>query len=109
MWQVEWLILWKMIVKMLTHIHMMVYTWKMIVKMSINSVMKRRREGLGTPPAPYKKRQGPIVWTGLWSRSDRTLGCSVRSVVAGSVQRRSIDRTLALEVTGRWLCASGQG
>ena len=25
-WQVEWLILWKMIVKMLTHIHM-VYTW----------------------------------------------------------------------------------
>ena len=26
-WQVEWLILWKMIVKMLTHIHMMVYTW----------------------------------------------------------------------------------
>ena len=27
MWQVEWLILWKMIVKMLTHKHMMVYTW----------------------------------------------------------------------------------
>ena len=27
MWQVELLILWKMIVKMLTHIHMMVYTW----------------------------------------------------------------------------------
>ena len=26
-WQVEWLIFWKMIVKMLTHIHMMVYTW----------------------------------------------------------------------------------
>ena len=26
-WQVEWLILWKMIVKMLTHIQMMVYTW----------------------------------------------------------------------------------
>ena len=26
-WQVEWLILGKMIVKMLTHIHMMVYTW----------------------------------------------------------------------------------
>ena len=26
-WQVEWLILWKMIVKMLTHIHMVVYTW----------------------------------------------------------------------------------
>ena len=26
-WQVEWLILWKMIVKLLTHIHMVVYTW----------------------------------------------------------------------------------
>ena len=26
-WQVEWLILWKMIVKMLTHINMVVYTW----------------------------------------------------------------------------------
>ena len=26
-WQVEWLILWKMIVKMLTYIHMVVYTW----------------------------------------------------------------------------------
>ena len=26
-WQVEWLILWKMIVKMLTRIHMVVYTW----------------------------------------------------------------------------------
>ena len=26
-WQVEWLILWKMIVKMLTHMHMVVYTW----------------------------------------------------------------------------------
>ena len=26
-WQVEWLILWKIIVKMLTHIHMVVYTW----------------------------------------------------------------------------------
>jgi hypothetical protein len=26
-WQVEWLILLKMIRKMLTHIHMVVYTW----------------------------------------------------------------------------------
>ena len=26
-WQVEWLILWEMIVKMLTHIHTVVYTW----------------------------------------------------------------------------------
>ena len=26
-WQVEWLILWKRFVKMLTHIHIVVYTW----------------------------------------------------------------------------------
>ena len=26
-WQVEWLILWEIIVKMLTHIHIVVYTW----------------------------------------------------------------------------------
>ena len=26
-WQVEWLILWEMILKMLTRIHMVVYTW----------------------------------------------------------------------------------
>ena len=26
-WQVEWLIFWKMIVKMLTHIHTVVFTW----------------------------------------------------------------------------------
>ena len=26
-WQVEWLILWEMIVKMLTHKHIVVYTW----------------------------------------------------------------------------------
>ena len=26
-WHIEWLIFWKMIVKMLTHIHMVVYTW----------------------------------------------------------------------------------
>ena len=40
--------------------------------------------------------------------SDRTLRASVRSVVADSVQRRSIDRTLALEVTGCWGPAFGQ-
>ena len=27
-WQVEWLIIWKIIVKMLAHIHMVVYTWR---------------------------------------------------------------------------------
>ena len=36
--------------------------------------------------------------------SDRTLGSSVRSVVADSVQHRFIDRMLALKVTGRWGC-----
>ena len=51
---------------------------------------------------PVPKSQGPIGWTGLWSHSDRTLRVSVRSMVAVSVQRRSVDRTLALKVTGRW-------
>ena len=79
--------------------------------------MKQRREGLETPPAEcppvecgqsdgatgaLQKRQGPTVWTKLWSRSDRTLRLSVRSVVAVSVQCRSVDQTLALKVTGRW-------
>ena len=49
-WQVEWLILWKMIVKMLTHIHMMVYTCSVgtfikeikLELMWINSTMERR-------------------------------------------------------------------
>ena len=36
--------------------------------------------------------------------SDRTLRASVRSVVADNVQHRSIDWTLALEVTERWGC-----
>ena len=51
-WQVEWLILWKMIVKMLTHIHMVVYTWWVgtftkemkLELMWINSVKKWRRK-----------------------------------------------------------------
>ena len=57
-WQVEWPILWKMIVKILTHIHMMVslggvgtFTKEMKLElMWINSAMKQRQEGLGTPP-----------------------------------------------------------
>ena len=36
--------------------------------------------------------------------SDRMLGARVRPVVADSDQCRSVDRTLALEVTGRWGC-----
>ena len=64
-----------------------------------------------TPPAecPRQKRQGLTEWTGHWSHSDRTLGSSVRSVVAVSGLASVIDRTLALEVTGRWPYTSGQG
>ena len=58
---------------------------------------------------PIQKRHGLTEWTGHWSRSDRTLGSSVRSVVAVSEQASVIDRTLALEVTGRWPYVSGQG
>ena len=58
---------------------------------------------------PIQKRQGLTEWTKRWSHSDRTLGSSVRSVVVVSGQASVIDRTLALEVTGRWPYASGQG
>ena len=57
-WQVEWLILWTMIVKILTHIHMVVYTCDVstftkemkLELMWIHSTMKRRREGFETSP-----------------------------------------------------------
>jgi hypothetical protein len=52
--------------------------------------------------------KGLTEWTGLWSRSDRTLGSSVQSVVADSMLASVFDRTLALKVNGCWLCASGQ-
>ena len=53
------------------------------------------------PLVPYIEKRGPTKWIRLWSRSDRTLGSSVRSVMADSVQASIIDQTLALEVTGR--------
>ena len=126
MWQVEWLILWKMIVKMLTHLHIVVYTWRYwhickgdevgvdVDQLGNETKARRVRNSTGGVSArrvrtvqrchrrPIQKRQGPTVWTKLWSRSDRTLRLSVRSMVAVSVQRRSVDRMLALKVTGCW-------
>ena len=80
-WQVEWLILWKMIVKMLTY-----NTWwctlggvgtftkeMKLELMWINSAMKRRREGLDTPPAecsPVECGQSDGA-TGALDRKDR--------------------------------------
>ena len=122
-----------MIVKMLTHIHMVVYTWWCwhiykgdevgvdVDQLGDETEARRVRNSTGGVSArrvqtvrrchqrPIQKRQGLIEWTERWSRGDRTLGSCVRSVVANSVQASVIDRTLALEVTGRWLCASGQG
>ena len=53
-WQVEWLILWKMILKMLTHTHGGVGTFIKEMKLDlmwINSAMEQRRERFKTPPA----------------------------------------------------------
>ena len=80
-WQVEWLILWEMIVKMLTHIHMVVYTGGVdtftkemkLELMWINSAMKRRRERFETPPAecpPVKCEQSDGATDALF-RKDR--------------------------------------
>ena len=79
--------------------------------MRINSAMKRRREGLGTPPVecpPVQKRQGLTEWTGRWSRGDRMLGSCVRLVAVESVQASVFEQTLELKVTRRWQGASGQ-
>ena len=63
-----------MIVKMLTHIHMVVYTWwcwhiykgdEVGVDVD-HSAMEQRREGFKTPPAPYIEKIGS-------HRVDRTL------------------------------------
>ena len=68
-WQVEWLILWKMIVKMLnTHTHGGVGIFvkeKKLELMWINSV-KERRQGFETPLASYIEKIGS-------HRVDRTL------------------------------------
>ena len=124
-WQVEWLILWKMIVKMLTHIHMVVYTWWCWhiykgdeVGVDVNQLGNateagRVRNSTGRVSArrvrtvrrchqrPRQKRQGLTEWTRHWSCTDRTLGSCVWSVAAESVQASVFDRTLALKVIGR--------
>ena len=105
-WQVEWLILWEMIVKMLTHIHMMVYTWWCwhickgdevgvdVDQLGDETEARRVRNSTGGVSTrrvwtvrrchrrPIQKRQGLIEWTGCWSRGDRTLESYVRLVAA---------------------------
>ena len=131
-WQVEWLIFWKMIVKMLTYIHIVVYTWwcwhiykgdkvgvdvdqlgnetkARRVRNFIGEVSTRRvRTVQRCHRCPIQKRQGLSEWIGRWSHGDRTLGSYVRSVAVECVLASVFDRTLALEVTGRWQGASGQ-
>ena len=72
-WQVEWLILWKMIVKMLTHIHMVVYTWwgwhiykGDEVGVDVDQLGEEMEAKGETPPAPYTEKTGS-------HRMDRTL------------------------------------
>ena len=91
-WQVEWLIFWKMIVKMLTHIHMVVYTWwgwhiykgdEVGVDMDqLSDEMEARRVRNSTGGA-----------TGALYRKDRVPQCGLDS---GHV------------VIGRWVAAFGQ-
>ena len=121
-----------MIVKMLTHIHMVVYTWWCwhiykgdevgvdVDQLGDETEARRVRNSTGGVSArrvrtvrrchwrPIQKRHGLTEWTEHWSCSDRTLGSYVRSVAAESVQASIFDRTLALKVTGRWQGASSQ-
>ena len=78
--RIEWLILWKMIMKMLTHIHMVVYTWWCWhiykgdeVGVDVDQLMKWRREGFETPPAdcpPVECGQSDSATSALY-RKDR--------------------------------------
>ena len=91
-WQVEWLILWKRFVKMLTHIHMMVYTWWCW------HIYKGDEVGvdvdqLGDETKARRVRNFTGGVSERWSRSDQMLSLSVRSVVADRVQHRSSDRS----------------
>ena len=91
----------EMIVKMLTHIHMVVYTWWYwhiykgdevrvdVDQLSDGTEVRRVRNSIGGVRTvqwchrrPIQKRQGLTEWTGRWSRGDRTLGSYVRSVAA---------------------------
>ena len=116
-WQVEWLILWKMIVKMLTHIHMMVYTWWCW------HIYKGDKVGVDVDQLDDETEARRVRnSTGALYRNDRVSqsGPDVGHVVTGrwgpasgqwrqrACRRRSFDRTLALIVTGRWQGASGQ-
>ena len=120
-WQVEWLILWKRFVKMLTHIHMVVYTWWCwhiykgdevgvdVDQLDDETEARRVRNSTGGVSArrvrtvrqchqrPVQKRQGFTEWTGCWPQLDRR----VRSMEAVKMMASVFDRTLGHFVTGR--------
>ena len=86
----------------LTHIHMVVYTWWCWHIYKGDEV----RVDVDQLGEETKTRKVPQSGPDSGHASDRTLRASVRSVVADSMQRRSVDRTLMLEVSGRWQGAS---
>ena len=106
MWQNEWLTLWEMIVKMLTHIHMVVYTWWCWhiykgdeVGVDVDQLDEGTEARVRTPPAecpPVECEQSDGATDALY-RKDR---------VSQSGPDAGHEVTL---VTGCWLCASGQG
>ena len=113
-WQVEWLILWKMIMKMLTHIHMVVYIWWCWhiykgdeVGVDVNQLgdeIEARRVSNSTDGVSahrvrtvrwchqrtIQKRQGFIECTRRWPQLDRC----VQSVEAVKMLASVFDRTL---------------
>ena len=102
MWQVEWLILWEMIVNMLTHIHMVVYTWWYWhiykgdeVGVDVDQLGEEIEAKGETPPM-----ECPSVECG---QSDGTTSALVRK---DRVSLSGPDSGHA--VTGRWVTASGQ-
>ena len=122
-WQVEWLILCKMIVKMLTHIHMMVYAWWCWhickgeeVGVDVDQFSEGTEARVQTPLVeclPIESGQSDGA-TGTLYRKDRVSqsGPDVGHVVTGrwgpgSGQWRQIA-CRRRSSTGRWQGASGQ-
>ena len=106
-----------MIVKMLTHIHMVVYTWWCwhiykgdkdgvdVYQLGDGTEARKVRNSIGGVSArrvrivqrchqrPVQKRQDFTECIGRWSCSDRTLGSYVRSVAVVKAQASVFDRT----------------
>ena len=117
-----------MIVKILTHMHMVVYTWWCChiykgdevrvdvdqlsdgmevrkVRNSTSEVSARRvRIVRRCHRRPVQKRQGFTEWTGRWPQLDR----HVRSVQAVKTLASVSDQTLDHLVTRHWKVAFGQ-